>query len=156
VHASGFRKLVLLNGHGGQPQVFELVGRDIRAETGMQVFPLFPYRMIPFEEVVSSTEEAKFGLHGGELETAAMLAAEPSAVHMDRLEPGIRARELFGKLKYLSPEGTLPTSWLTRDLAPNGVVGDPTGATADQGERVLAVVAEVLAGTLVEIASFEF
>jgi creatinine amidohydrolase len=45
VARSGFRKLAFLNGHGRQPQLLEMAARDIREETWLQVFPLFPYRL---------------------------------------------------------------------------------------------------------------
>lgn len=157
VARSGFRKLAFVNGHGGQPQLLEVVARDIREETGLQVFPLFPYRLGLPDGSVSSPEEAEFGIHAGELETSLVMALEPGAVRTDRLEPGDeRVRTRFGDLRYLSMEGALPTAWLTGDLSANGVIGDPTRASAERGELVLSYLAKGLAGAFAEICSFEF
>lgn len=156
VARSGFRKLAFVNGHGGQPHLLEMVARDIREETGLQVFPLFPYRLGVPEGMVSSVEEARYGIHGGELETSLVMALEPGSVRLDRLEPGgDRARELFKGLRYLTLEGALPTAWLTRDLAPNGVIGDPTQASAERGEQILSHLSEGLSGVYAEICSFD-
>jgi creatinine amidohydrolase/Fe(II)-dependent formamide hydrolase-like protein len=156
VSRSGFRKLAFVNGHGGQPHLLEMVARDIREETGLMVFPLFPYRLGVPEGAVSSPEEEALGIHGGELETSLVLALEPDAVHMDRLESGgDRVRKLYGDLRYLSLEGALPTAWLTKDLSENGVIGDPTNATVERGERVLAHLAEGLSRVFAEICEFE-
>jgi creatinine amidohydrolase len=157
VARSGFRKLAFVNGHGGQPHLLEMVARDIREETGLQVFPLFPYRLGVPDGVVSSPEEVEFGIHGGELETSLVLALEAESVRTERLEPGDgRVGKLYGDLRYLSLESALPTAWLTRDLSANGVIGDPTNASAERGERALAHLAAGLAGVFAEICSFEF
>jgi creatinine amidohydrolase len=156
VARSGFRRLAFVNGHGGQPHLLEMVARDIREETGLLVFPLFPYRLGVPEGVVSSPEEEQFGIHGGELETSLVLALAPDAVHMDRAEPGDdRVRKLYGELEHLSLEGALPTAWLTRDLSENGVIGDPTNASAERGERALAHLAAGLSKVFAEICEFE-
>jgi creatinine amidohydrolase len=156
VARSGFRKLAFVNGHGGQPHLLELVARDIREETGLQVFPLFPYRLGVPGGVVSSDEELAYGIHAGELETSMVLALAPEAVRVDRLKPGgDRVRALYGGLSYLSLEGALPTAWLTRDLSASGVIGDPTRASAEQGERAVAHLADGLSRVFAEICAFE-
>jgi creatinine amidohydrolase/Fe(II)-dependent formamide hydrolase-like protein len=120
------------------------------------VFPLFPYRLGVPEGVVSSPEEEALGIHGGELETSLVLALQPESVHMDRLESGgDRVRKLYGDLEYLSLEGALPTAWLTRDLSENGVIGDPTNASVERGERMLSHLAEGLSRVFAEICEFE-
>ncbi|MGH2554600.1 MAG: creatininase family protein, partial [Actinomycetota bacterium] len=58
-------------------------------------------------------------------------------------------------LQYLSLEGALPTAWLTKDLSENGVIGDPTNASVDRGERAVAHLAEALSKVFAEICEFE-
>ena len=68
--------------------------------------------------------------HAGRTETAILLALDPSMVRMDAAEVGNTAglRELMPAL----------TSGGLRAASPNGVLGDPRGATADEGEELLA------------------
>jgi len=67
--------------------------------------------------------------HAGVTETSMLLHLDPSAVRDDAAEPGELAplTELMGRLRR---EGVRPVS-------PNGVLGDPRGATAAEGRRLL-------------------
>ena len=104
-----------------------------------------------------SPEARAYDLHGGEGETSSVLAIAPELVRTERIEVGsMRARDLYAPRKHLTLEGALPTAWLTRDLAPTGVLGDPTRAAAEKGEVVLSAIAEGLAAVFEEICGFEF
>jgi creatinine amidohydrolase/Fe(II)-dependent formamide hydrolase-like protein len=157
VAASGFRKLVLVNGHGGQPHLLEMVARDIRYECDIQVFPLSPYKLgLPPGFETADQREISDG-HAGEVETSTVLAIMPSTVKEDRLEAGsFRVDEIFAPLKHLTLEGKLPVAWLSPDVAPNGVLGDPRGANPERGAAVLDFLAGELAGAFMEITAFEF
>lgn len=158
VAASGFRRLVFVNGHGGQPQLLEVVARDIRRATGLMVFPVFPYRLGLPEGAVSSPDELEHGIHGGEVETSMVLAVAPELVHPERFAPGgDRSRALFAGTEVLSLEGDVPTAWVTADLSPtSGVIGDPRHASAEAGRRVVDHLTERLAVAFREIAAFSF
>ncbi|MGK7892586.1 MAG: creatininase family protein, partial [Xenococcus sp. (in: cyanobacteria)] len=46
IYQAGFRKLVLMNSHGGQPQIMEIAARDLHQEhPDFAVFPLFTWRV---------------------------------------------------------------------------------------------------------------
>jgi creatinine amidohydrolase/Fe(II)-dependent formamide hydrolase-like protein len=158
VTASGFRRLVFVNGHGGQPQVLEVVARDIRIATGLMVFPVFPYRLGLPEGLATAPDELAHGIHGGELETSLLMAVAPELAHPDRFAPGgDRARELFADQTILSLEGDVPTAWVTADLSPTtGVIGDPRGASATTGRALLEHLSGRLAQAFAEIAAFSF
>jgi creatinine amidohydrolase len=65
-----------------------------------------------------------------------MLAAAPDRVALNRAEPGNR-EPLAELLPRLSEGGT-------RAVSENGVLGDPTGASADEGRRLLAAAIDDL------------
>ncbi len=155
VAASGFRKLVFVNGHGGQPGLLEMVARDIRAETGLQVFPLGVGRLgLPAGVVI---DDAEVGIHGGQLETSVVLALDEKAVKLDRMgADGVAAAAQFATRRHLTLEGAVPTAWLMDDLSASGVVGDPTGSSRELGLRVVEHWAAALAEAYVEICDFEF
>src|SRR5476649_3819 len=79
VAAAGIRKLVILNSHGGQPQIMDIVARDLRVRLKMFVVALSywgvgkPPRLFP-------DSEQRHGIHGGSGETSMMLYLRPDLV----------------------------------------------------------------------------
>jgi creatinine amidohydrolase len=56
----------------------------------------------------------------------------------------------------LKPEGSSANfAWLTKDIAPSGVMGDPSPATAANGERWSDEAAQRIAEILVAMYNFE-
>ena len=87
------------------------------------------------EWVPCATEEVD--LHAGFTETSLMLHLRPESVRLDRAEAG-NTQPLSEILPAMMTGGIAAVS-------PNGVLGDPAGATAAEGARVLkAMVADVL------------
>jgi len=121
--ASGWAaRAVFVNGHGGNlPSVPQAVAQ-LRAEGRDAVW---------FGCGVPGGDA-----HAGRTETAIVLAIEPSLVRLDAIEPG-DPTPLPRLLPALRGEGV-------RAVSPNGVLGDPTGATAAEGDLLLAgLVAEL-------------
>lgn len=141
LYRAGFRKLVWMNAHGGQPQVFEIAARDLHQRyPDLTVFPLFIWRVPNAAAALIDPEELEYGIHAGDAETSLMLSLLPNQVRMDRA-----VREYPHGLptdSLLSMEGALPFAWVTRDLTRSGVLGDATVATAEKGDRLLASLTE--------------
>ena len=74
--------------------------------------------------------------HAGRHETSVMLALAPDDVRPDLAAPGNTAplAELMPAIRAGS----------VRDVSPNGVLGDPTGASAAEGAETVAVMAAAL------------
>ena len=152
IAASGFRKVVLYNTHGGNTSLVDVLARDLRAEFGLRTFSLFGSAGASFEGV--SQQERTYGFHAGEIETAYLLHATPELVHPGQYTSNYIARVEQPEL--LKPEGSAANfAWLTRDIAPSGVMGDPTPATAENGARWVADAAAHIAETLVAMHKFE-
>jgi creatinine amidohydrolase len=137
LYRAGFRKVVWVNGHGGQPQVLEIAARDLHQEhADLAVFPLFVWNVpIPAAELFSQ-KELELGIHAGDVETSLMLSILPDLVQMDRAvceyPQGLPENSL------LSMEGPLPFAWVTRDLTRSGVLGNATIASKEKGDRLLS------------------
>lgn len=151
VAATPCRKLVFMNGHGGNSALLSMANRELRLAHGLQTFLAHP--SLPADQGGTSSEhELGMGIHGGHDETSLMLYLHPELVHMDRATRAIPAR--LEDNAHVRFGGSIQFGWLSNDFGPEGHIGDPTQASADHG-RILfeGAVAHFVSG-LREIASF--
>jgi creatinine amidohydrolase len=158
VAASGVRKLVLFNTHGGNVGLLDVVARDWRQRLGLLVYGVswfnLPLRAADGSDVMArfGAEELRFGVHGGQLETAMMLALKPDAVrqaearHFESSSQS-RARDF----PILGNGRSAKLAWMAQDLNPAGAAGNAAAATADDGAALLQAAGRALAELLIEI-----
>lgn len=154
VYRSGFRKLVLMNSHGGQPQIMEIAARDLHQEyPDFSVFPLFTWRVPHLVADLLTPQEQKYGIHAGDAETSLMLSLLPQQVQMDKAvkeyPQGLPTDSL------LDMEGKLPFAWLTKELSKSGVMGDATVATREKGDRILESLAKGWVQVIQDVYEFQ-
>jgi creatinine amidohydrolase len=149
VYRAGFRKLLFVNGHGGQPQVLEMAARELRLRHGdFIVVPSFTWRVPHVAGRYLNEREKRLAMHAGHGETALILALAPETVHMERAAANYPP-EFPSKL--LSPDGRPACAWTARDFGETGVIGDPTPATAEQGHAILDSLATSWAQAITEL-----
>jgi creatinine amidohydrolase len=149
VYRAGFRKLLIVNGHGGQPQVMEIMAREMRLRHGDYiVVPQHTWRLPHVAGRYMADKEKKLAMHAGHAETAIMLALAPDTVHMERAVTNYPP-EFPSKL--LSPDGRPACAWTARDFGPSGIIGDPLPATREQGEAILDSLATSWAQAITEL-----
>lgn len=152
IAGGGFKKVVLYNTHGGNTALVDVLARDLRAEFGLRTFSLFGSPGAAFEGV--SKQERTYGFHAGEIETAYLLHAAPELVRTKEYTANYIAR--VDRPELLKPEGSSANfAWLTRDIAPSGVLGDPAASTAENGERWAKDAAAHIAEILIAMFNFE-
>lgn len=122
-----FEHVLLVNGHGGNHATI------IRATEQLQT---------EGRHVRTHTPNLPGDAHAGWTETSVMLHLHPNRVDRHRAEPG-DLRPLTEVLPVLRRDGV-------RRVSPNGVLGDPRGATADDGQRIFETAAAALALTVDE------
>ena len=154
VARAGVRRLVILNSHGGQPQVVDIVCRRLRAD-GMFAVSCMASRLGLPSEVVLSREEQWYGIHAGLVETSLMLHLRPDLVRMDQAME-FRSNWLAHEdgMSLLTPEGGVGFGWETQDLHQAGALGDARAATAELGATILEYQAARLATLLHEVRRF--
>ena len=154
IYRAGFRKLVLMNSHGGQPQIMEIAARDMhQSHPDFAVFPLFTWRVPNMTKDLITVQEQEYGIHAGDAETSIMLSLLPGQVNMENAvkeyPQGLPQDSL------LDMEGKLPFAWLTRELSQSGVMGDATVATKEKGDRILQSLAAGWVRVIKDIYRFE-
>lgn len=135
LHASGFRKLVMVNSHAtnGPPcQSALLELRHQRPELRMRFVSLFDIAPVPDQGYWRDADDP----HANDAETSMLLHAAPNLVRMD-LAVDEEDRSVGRVLQYAMPQVTH-----------SGVVGRPSEATAEKGARLFGAIVEGLAKLL--------
>lgn len=158
VAQTGVKKLVLLNSHGGQVGLLDVVARDLRARLGLLVYsvnwfnlPLTGEDGKPVNDLFSATEH-RFGIHAGEIETSMMLALKPEQVDMAKAQNfHSTSQDRAEKFSLLGDGRSAKLAWQMQDYNPHGAVGNAAAATADKGRALLGAAGRSLARLLAEI-----
>ncbi|MCU1423146.1 MAG: mftE [Microbacteriaceae bacterium] len=110
--------VVFVNGHGGNIRSLSEAVLQLRAEN----------HMVAWLPCATPGGDA----HAGRTETSLMLHLAPATVDLSRAEPG-NTHSMAHLAADLTTKGV-------RAVSPNGILGDPTGATAAEGAELFATV----------------
>ena len=151
VAASGVRKMIFLNSHGGQIAPMEIVVRDLRVKHKMLTVAASWFGLGMPDGVFSDTEN-RFGIHAGDMETSVMLALQPESVQMDY------AQDFHSTIADISRENTHlglsiagKIGWQAQDMNPAGACGNAAAASAEKGAKVMAHAAEQVVKLFAEV-----
>jgi creatinine amidohydrolase len=147
------RRLAILNGHGGNTGLLDVVCRELRLAHGFQTF-LLHANLPPDHGGSGLDEELGQGVHGGVSETSTLLHLRPDLVHLELAAP--HAPAWLDTYPHLRFGGDTAFGWLSDDFGPSGVIGDPTLATAERGKHAFEAGVCHLGEVLREIAAFRF
>lgn len=158
VAASGVRKLVLFNTHGGNVGLLDVVARDWRQRLGLLVYGTswfnLPLTAADGSDVMArfSAQEQRFGVHGGQVETAMMLALAPDKVRRAEARDFTSSSQARARdFAILGNGRSAKLAWAAQDLNPAGVAGNAAAATAEDGQALIDAAGRALARLLVEI-----
>lgn len=141
LEGQGIRKLVILNGHGGND--FRGIIRELQPRTSVFLSAIDWYKCVdprPFFD--------EPGDHAGELETSMVMHIAPSLVRpLSEAGPGTERRARITALR--EGRAWAPRRWTA--VSDDTGVGNPAASSAEKGERFLGAVARYIADFLVEL-----
>ena len=149
----GFKRVIVFASHGGNADMMRAhipeIARALNDQCEVRLSEGGPGETNKMVELARSHDVARgqAGAHAGFVETSMGLAAFPSLVDMSNAEAG-RSDDAF-----FEPEN-IRTSQLESFLhgiqsqAPNGVLGDPDGSSAQVGSQLIEIAATALASDL--------
>lgn len=152
---NGIQKLVLVSSHGGNTPVCDMVIQRARIELGMLAVAT-SWARFGYPDELFSDDEIALGIHGGDIETSIMLAAQPDSVDMTKAEnfPSLQ-RDMLRDMTHLRAYGPHRFGWMMHDLNSNGVTGNAGAATAEKGKAVIAHQSNGFIELLEDVNSFD-
>ncbi len=146
------RKLVFMNGHGGNSALVGAANRELRLAHGLMTFLAHP-SVPPDQGGESTADELGMGIHAGTDETSLLLHLAPELVDMASATRNVPAS--LASNEHVRFGGSVAFGWLSNDFGPGGHIGDPTTATAERGRELFDGAVEAFCAALREIAAFE-
>jgi creatinine amidohydrolase/Fe(II)-dependent formamide hydrolase-like protein len=131
----GIRKLVIVNGHGGNIPALQFAAQVINRDA--HIFTCVDTGETSDAEIAKLIETPN-DVHAGEYETSTSLALRPELVAMDQ---AVQQIPRFSN-RYMDFSSSVSVSWFARTsrISPTGVMGDPTKATAEKGHAIWKIM----------------
>lgn len=155
VYRAGVRKLLLVNSHGGNVPMIDIVARNLRVRLGMLAVTISWHRF-GYPEGLFSGRERTHGIHAGGVETALVQAFRPEVVRTDLIADFPAAtlgmEQEFAYLRAGVPAGF---GWMAQDISPVGAIGDAGEGSAEKGEACAKYGARAFIGLLSDVNRFD-
>jgi creatinine amidohydrolase len=133
----GMRRVLVVNGHGGNIDALRLVSRTARRDLGSLVASLM-WAQVGSDEIASRVTSASYG-HACEVETSVAMVLAPHVVYEDRIEPPL-GRVSVDPLTD-PPRSIIDQTVLMHEWTADGALGDPRLANTEDGKAIVDVVA---------------
>jgi creatinine amidohydrolase len=145
VHRAGCRKMIFFNSHGGQPQLLDIVCRELRVRLGMFAVACSWFQVVGLSDLFEAAE-IRHGIHAGAIETSVMRHLHPDLVDMAQARNFVSLSQRIERSNpVLRSEGSVGFGWQAQDLNPAGATGDASRGTSEAGEAILERAAAALA-----------
>jgi creatinine amidohydrolase len=148
----GARKILIWNSHGGNTASLMAAAREIRRETGAFVV-LTSWFELGLQRLPHGTLESESLIHSDEGETSVMLHLFPDLVKMEKAQKELP--EKLTRLPFFRKFDKPYIAWLTKDISSSGVIGDPTKASKEKGEKFAQAAIDGLSDFIKDLSSMK-
>ncbi|MDN5200286.1 creatininase family protein [Fulvivirgaceae bacterium BMA10] len=141
----GFRKIVLLNSHGGNQGIGQVLIEQLGDAHPDCHIAMVTWWKIAMDNLLELNETGFGGVgHAGEFETSLMLLIAPELVRKEKIAPGANTNT-FDWAAGDMLRGPAASYYQTmKEMTPNGTFGDPTNATKEKGILITQYVIQSL------------
>ncbi|MDF1587513.1 creatininase family protein [Marinimicrococcus flavescens] len=140
----GFKRVWLMNSHGGNANAIRIIADELAAELGIRV-AASTYWLLARPEMAELLEKQSGIRHACEGETSMIMALHPELVDASRLA---EADTPDNRDASAGPERDLHVWSSFAAKTKSGALGVPSAATPEKGQKMLDAAAEVVAGRL--------
>ena len=154
---SGARRIVFMNGHGGNSTLLNVICRELRLEHGLLTFLVHAFVPPAYSNAppeAEGSDEHGMGIHGGYRETSVFMHLRPDLVDMSLAERNVP--EWLTENDHVRFGGAVQFGWLSNDFGPVGHIGDPTSASAEVGKVLFEEAVDMVCDQMREIAEFDY
>ncbi|MEQ1698450.1 MAG: creatininase family protein [Hyphomicrobiaceae bacterium] len=145
---AGFKKILIVNGHGGNIAALNALATDLAQELDAPIAVTTLYNLAHEKGAYKAILEDQEGVrHACEAETSMMMTVAPDCVRKDKIKDAHGALTATRGLGVMSAINV----WRSfKELTPSGVIGDARKATPEKGEKLFDTAAELLAVELLK------
>jgi creatinine amidohydrolase/Fe(II)-dependent formamide hydrolase-like protein len=132
---NGIKKLVIINAHGGNGPALNYAAQMINRDAGIFVcVDTGETSDVDIDRFIETPND----VHAGEIETSTSLAVRPDQVRLDK---ALRSVPKFSS-RYLNFTSKRAVMWYghTHKISSSGVLGDPTRASAEKGQKIWEIM----------------
>lgn len=155
LHRAGIQKMIIINSHGGNAALIEIVAVELRVRFDMLVVAT-SWTKFGSPDGLFLDHEKSYGIHGGDIETSLMLALRADLVDRDKAKDFHSTQlDFMNEFSHLRAHGPVSFGWKAQDLNEEGTVGDASLATREKGAALIAHQASEFVALCDDVNRFE-
>lgn len=152
----GFRKIILLNSHGGNQGIMQVIIERLGYANPTTHIIGATWWNLAKEELKNITETTFGGTgHACEFETSLMLAINPDLVNKTEIAKGGNVPTFDWAEGDMLQGGRASYYRTMKTMTPNGVFGDPTMASAEKGIKISTCVVSALKKLVADVYAID-